>query len=360
MDRLEVRVSITKVLLALIVVIVPLSIVGWVLTGRSDRSLDNAIGNDFKALAQTYSNDASEYIRDRVADVNAMAADSSLLDALTSGPNAALSKVAATTKPGTKAAPALRATEFLRQRRNLDPRYLSITATDETGNVIASTQQTGKQSYAGDENWEAAYNKGQGAVQIGGLLDDEITKAAYVTIDVPIGDPNTGHLVGILSAAVNISPLLARFQQAQIGNGARALLVNEDGAVISGPNADAFAHIQSQSFAAIRDSLGSLDGQQSGWRLADLPNESDIVGFAATGLKQHFSNLAWVVLVSEPEHQAAAPILHLERFALVMVVLALFMLTLLCVYYFLHRRQRFEDIEEVIPPEQTRARTASA
>jgi len=360
MDRLEVRVSITKVLLALIVVIVPLSILGLVLTGRSDRTLDNAIGNDFKALAQTYSNDASEYIRDRVADVNAMAADSSLLDTLTGGPNGAVPKTALVGKTAAKPSFAERATEFLRQRRNLDPRYLSITATDETGNVVASTQQTGKQSYADDADWQAAYNKGQGAVQIGGLLDDEITKASYVNIDVPIGDPNTGHLAGILSAAVNISPLLARFQQAQIGNGARALLVNEDGTIISGPNADAFAHVQSQSFAAIRDSLGTLDGQQSGWRLADLPNGSDIVGFAATGLKQHFGNLAWLVLVSEPEHQAAAPILYLERFALIMVILAIFMLTLLCVYYFLHRRQRFEDIEEVAAEEQTRARTASA
>ena len=57
MDRLEVRVSLTKVLLILIVVIVPLSIFGLVLTTRSDRSLDNAIGNDYKALAQTYSNE---------------------------------------------------------------------------------------------------------------------------------------------------------------------------------------------------------------------------------------------------------------------------------------------------------------
>jgi hypothetical protein len=35
-----------------------------------------------------------------------------------------------------------------------------------------------------------------------------------------------------------------------------------------------------------------------------------------------------------------------------MVILALFMLTLLCVYYFLHRTQKFEDIEGVVPENQ--------
>jgi hypothetical protein len=44
-------------------------------------------------------------------------------------------------------------------------------------------------------------------------------------------------------------------------------------------------------------------------------------------------------------------------FAIFMVVLALVMLTLLAVYYSLHRKQRFEDIEQALPAQ---GRTASA
>ncbi len=358
MDRLEIRVSLTKVLLVLIIVIVPLSIIGLALTSRSDRSLDNAIGNDFKALAQTYSTDTSEYVRDRVSDVNAIAADASVIAAVSSGRGGAPNAVAAW-HPAAKAAGASAASDFLRQRRNLDPRFLSISATDQDGNVVAATQQTTRQSLANDDNWQAAYNKGQGAVKIGDPLDDEATKAIYVNIYVPIGDPNTGHLVGVLSAEVNISPLLVRFQQDQIGNGARASLVNEDGNIVSGPNADVFARVKSQEFDAIRDSLGSLQGRQSGWSLVNLRNGPHLVGFSATGLKQHFDNLGWVILVSQEEHQAVAPIRQLEWFAVAMVILAVFMLTLLCVYYFLHRNQRFEDIEEVVPADESRTRAAS-
>jgi hypothetical protein len=337
-DRFEVRVSITKLLLVLIVVIVPLSIVGFVLTTRSDRSLDNAIGNDFKVLAQTYSNQVSEYIRDRVADVNAMAADANIMNVASGARGAAAA-------PGSKGMLGSSASEVLKQRRNLDPRFLSIAATDVNGTVVAAAQPSTTTSYAQDENWQAAYNKGQGAVKISDMLYDELTKSYYISIAVPIGDPNSGHLAGILRAAVNISPLLARFQQDQIGNGARAVLVNDDGMVVSAPNADVFARVKSQEFDAVRDSLGSLQGSHSGWALVNVRGRPSIVGYAGTGLKQHFDNLGWVVLVSEEEYQAAAPIRQLERFALLMVILSIFMLTLLCVYYFLHRRQRFEDIE---------------
>src|SRR3954452_10238398 len=81
-DRLEVRVSITKVLVALIVIIVPLSIVGLILTARSDKALDNSIGNDFKTIADMYSNEVSQFVRDRVADVNIMAAEPALIEAV--------------------------------------------------------------------------------------------------------------------------------------------------------------------------------------------------------------------------------------------------------------------------------------
>jgi hypothetical protein len=84
------------------------------------------------------------------------------------------------------------------------------------------------------------------------------------------------------------------------------------------------------------------------------------VGYASTGLKQTFPNMGWVVTVIQEEHQAAAPIRQLERFAIVMVILALFMLTLLCVYYYLHRTQKFTHMEEEeSSPEQARSATAS-
>ena len=336
MDRLEVRVSITKLLFSLIVVIVPLSIVGLILTGRSEKSLDNAIGSDLKTMAQLYSEDASQFMLDRVNEVMAMAIDPAIVQAV-SKPSAA---------PAGGGMLRNNASQVLRQRRDLDPRLLRVVATDANGTVVAATHNPATASYAQNELWQAAFNKGQGVIKIGDILFDELTKAYYVTIGVPISDPVSSASIGVLSAAVNISNLLARFQQSHIANGARAMLVNENGAIVSGPNADVFSHVQSEEFAILRDSLGSPQGSQNGWITADLPAGRHLLGYANTGLKRNYENLGWLVIVAQDERQALAPTRQLAQFAMLMVVLGFLMVLLLCVYYYLHHTQRFAHLTE--------------
>ena len=369
MDRFEVRVSITKLLLVLIVVIVPLSVIGLVLTERSDKALDNSIGTDFKTLAQMYSNEVSQFMRDRESEVRAMATEPAVVNALTGAghANKAAEQTAGANEPPAQGEPAplkglLASTtsRLLRERKMLDPRVLAIVVTDQSGAVVAAAQQPSKLSYAQDSAWQSVYNNGQGKVRISDIVDDEFTKSYYVDIGMPITDPATGGTIGVLNAAVSISDLILRFRQDQIGNGARAELINDDGTIISSPNADVFSRVKSQQFDAIRDSLGSLQGAQTGWQMANLQSGPYIVGYAATGLKQHFDNLGWSVLVSQEEHKAAAPIRELVHFALLMVVLGVFMLTLLCVYYFIHRTQKFEDIEGAFPSDRDQASAASA
>lgn len=345
-DRLEVRVSITKLMLALMIVIVPLSIIGLVLTQRSDKSLDNAVGSNFKTMAQLYADQVRQFMRERVTDAGILASNPAVVSSVSAA-------------SGAKGALDQNASLILRQHKSLDPRFLSIVVTDANGNVVASSQRPSQMSYAQDANWQAAYNNGQGATRISDIVDDAMTKAYYVTIGVPITQ-QSGQTAGVLNAAVNITDVLAPFRQNQIASGARAALVNEDGVVVSGPNGDVFARVKSPEFDFVRDALGSNQGSQTGWLTANLSRGPYLVGFAGTGLKQHFPNLGWVVTVSQEEHQAAAPIRQLEHFALGMVILALFMLTLLCVYYYLHRAQKFSYMEDDAASEQPRAASASA
>lgn len=358
MDRFEVRLSITKLLIVLVVVIVPLSILGLVLTQRSDQSLDSAIGSDYKALAQTYSNEVNDFIRDRVADVNAMAAESTVLAAVAG-------HVESKASSGSKASLNTNGSEFLRQRSILDPRYLNIVATDLNGTVVASAGQPPKTDYSQDEFWHSVYNNGQGSVKISDILDNELKKAYYVNIGFPISDAN-GAFIGVLSAAVNVTPLLARFQQNEIGNGAQAALVDENGTIVSAPNTDVFARAKAATFDSVRDALATGQGQQAGWTLASVPNGPYIVGYAKTDARHHVdnaspdvTNLGWYVLVSQRESLAAAPIRALERFALIMVILGIFMLTLLFVYWYLHHKQRYEALEPESEEPTGRAAAAS-
>ena len=81
-DRFEVRISLQKLLIALLVVIVPLSAVGLYLTERSDKALDKSIGTDYGSMAELYGSQVAEFVRDRVADINTLASDPGIVNAV--------------------------------------------------------------------------------------------------------------------------------------------------------------------------------------------------------------------------------------------------------------------------------------
>ncbi|HEX4169975.1 MAG TPA: cache domain-containing protein [Bryobacteraceae bacterium] len=346
MDRMEVRISLTKLLLALIVTIVPLSILGLALTQRSDKSIDSAVGSNFRSIAQLYATQVNSYIRERLTDVGLLSSNPAVI-------------AAASAKAGAKGNLDEEASAILRQHKSIDPRFLSITVTNADANVVASSQKPAQTSFAQDAHWQAVYNNGQGATKISDIIEDEITKSDYVNLGVPILGAQ-GQTVGVLNAQISLNDLLTPFRQNQLEGGAKAALVNDDGMIVSGPNADVFARLKMPEFDYVHDALGANHGAQNGWVMASGDRGDAIVGYAGTGLKKTFPNMAWVVTVTQDEHQASAPIRLLERFAIIMVILALFMLTLLGVYYYLHRAQRYGYIEEESATPETRGGAAAS
>ena len=91
-----------------------------------------------------------------------------------------------------------------------------------------------------------------------------------------------------------------------------------------------------------------------------MKNGNRFVGFAETGLAQTYPNLGWLILVSQDQQEALAPVRTLGQFAFLMVVLGLLMLTLLGAYLFLHRQEPFEQEDILQTPEQLKGRKASA
>lgn len=362
LDRFEVRVSIQKVLLGLVLVIVPLSIVGLYLTSRSDNALDAYIGTHLKDVAQMHSNDVSHLLNDRVTAVELLAADPGVADAVAASNQsyekqneAAINenldkaeKVWSSPQGLTKVNALLgsKPSETLDHYRGMDHQILAMTVTDIRGIPVAATAKPGRYRLNTWEPWASAYADGKGNVSISNILFDESAKAYFVNVGVPVKDTKTGSVIGVAVASVDISPVLATFQQESAGTNTRAFLVDGSGTVVSGPKTDIFARVHSDEFDAVHDSLSNANARQTGFTLVDVGHGGQIVGFADTGLAKTYKNLPWTVLVSTDEREATAPIRMLSQFAIAMVVLALFMLTLLSVYYALHRKQQFADIEE--------------
>jgi len=360
-DTMEIRFSLQKLLIGLILVIVPLSVVGLYLTSEADTALEQTIGSHFRSIAQTEGTATSQFINDRVLDVAVLARNPAMVDAITAAQRsrqglddaaitARVEKIESTWEtpqpdPLVKAVLSSPTSQFLRHHREAEPRILKILVADETGATVAATDKPLHYVQPNEVHWQAVYGGGRGGIYVSEIRYDDQTKANYLQIGMPVREEGTGRFIGAVSALVDASSLLSRFQREEIGQTTRIMLVRDDGTVISAPNMDPSLRLKSDEYATVHDVLGTPQGRQAGYVVASMRGGNRLVGFADTGLKKAYPNLGWLILVSQDEREALAPLRGLGHFALLMVVLALLMLTLLTVYFFLHRRQGFEDIE---------------
>src|SRR3989337_992679 len=82
-DGFEIRVSLRKLLIGLILTVALIAVVGIITIARTDRSMENMIGTHYKIMAESTAADVSEFIHDRVVDVVALGADPIIVDAVT-------------------------------------------------------------------------------------------------------------------------------------------------------------------------------------------------------------------------------------------------------------------------------------
>ena len=375
-DTLEIRISLQKLLIGLTLVIVPLSFVGLYLASQAEASLEETLGTHFRSIAQSEGMATSQFINDRVLDVAALASNPGVVDAITaaqqsrkglddSALRARVGKIESTWEtpqvdPLVKEMLLSPASQVLRRHREADPRILKILVADETGATVAATDKPLHYVQPNEVYWRAVYGEGRGGTYVSEIRYDDQTKANYLQIGMPVLEEGTRRFIGAVNALVDVSSLLSRFQRAEGGETARIMLLQDDGTVISAPNMDPSLRLKSDEYATVRDALATPQGRQAGYAVASMRGGDRIVGFADTGLKKAYSNLGWLVLASQDEREALTPLLSLSRFALLMVVFALLMLTLLTVYFFLHRRQRFEDINVQAAEEPPRSGAAAA
>lgn len=361
LDTLEVRVSLQKLLLGLIVIIVPLSVVGLYITSQSVSSLEDQNGAHLRAVAQATSATVSQFIDHLVTEVGSIALAPALLDSVSAtdrlyqhmGDAAIREQIAARENQwATPAADSLvkqiltsPSAGYLRAYREVDPRLLRIWVTDERGAIVAATDRPEHYDQGKQDYWQAVYAQGRGSNNISSILYDERNNSNYISIGMPMFDQSSGQVLGVVNAWVDVSGLSSLLTKTSLDRNAPILLVSNDGTVIAGPNVSIANKLKSDEYGTIRDALTTVQGRQSGHVLATTPAGRRLAGFADPGLRQSYPNLGWTVVVSMDERDATAPVRTVERFAICMVAFSLLMLTLLAVYFFLHRRQQAPEIE---------------
>ncbi|MGC2193768.1 MAG: cache domain-containing protein [Terriglobales bacterium] len=362
LDSPDIRTSLKKLLVGLILVLVPVTVFGFYVALQGDNYIRQMNGGHFRSITQTSADLTGEFIGGLVRDVSAIANNPSLVQAVASAnrqydrldSEAVHNKVDAIEKkwnsPETDAlAKSILTSDLarmLRRDRELNPRLLRVTVADVTGSTVAATDKPSHYFQPDREYGQELDSRGQGAIHLTDLRYEEKSHLYYLTVAYPVLQEGTGRFIGAVIALVDLSPLFTRLSRQQIARTGRLFLVRDDGTVIQSPGVTPSMKIKSEEYAAIRDALGTLRGREAGYIYATLSHGVPyLIGFADTGLREAYPNLPWIVIASQEESEASGPVRNMAGFALLMMIFALLMLTLLAAYVFLHRPQKLEDIE---------------
>jgi len=362
LDSLELRISLQRLLAALIVVLVPITVFGFYIGLQADRQVHQMNGAYFRTITRSAAATTSEFIGQRVTEASLIANEPSLVQAVTvanrsyehmgeSEIRAKAERIDSNWNSSesdllVKSILTSDLSRWLRRCRELNPRLLKVTVADETGATVAATDKPVHYFQAEREYWQALSSGNQAAVHLSDLRYDEQSRSNYISIGFPVLQEGSGRFVGAVMALVDVSALFAYLNQQQIARSGRVFLVKDDGTVVNSPGVSPSMRIKSEEYAAIRDALGTLQGRETGYIDARLPHgESYLIGFADTELKQAYPNLGWIVVATQDEREAFGPILNMAHFALLMMLLGLLMLTVLGAYVFLHRKQQLSDLE---------------
>ena len=375
-ERFELRISYQRLLIGLLATVVPISLVGLYALEKSHDALEDTVGTHYKIVAESTAREVSQFIHDRVTNVGTMATEPSIVDVITAsnrlyqGRNdqsitdqiQRIEEGWNTPASTSLVARILSSDASVRLRRYLrtDPRFLRITVTDERGATVAATHKTLDYYQADEEFWQGIYAEGRGAISVTNILYDDVTKSSYIGVGVPVLEESSSRLIGAVDALVDVSSLFGVVNQTHPPLNLRTTLVTDDGTVISAPEVDLSMKMQSAEFAAIQDAMTTIEGRQTGFLVTEVTGQDRrVVGFADTGLKEDYRNLGWIVLVSQDASSAFASIESVGRLTAFLAFTGLAMVTLLAVYFSLHRRQEYEYLHDA-HQERTKAASASS
>lgn len=367
LDSLELRTSLQRVLVGLILILVPLTVFGFYVALQGDSQIRQMAGENIRFVTRSAADLTSQFIGGRVRDVSVIANSPSVVQAVVSANHqyerlsdaAVMSKLQATEQKWNNAEGDALAKDILtsdlagqlRRMRELNPNLLKVTVADASGATVAATDKPVRYFQMDRGYWGMLYSQGQGAIDVADLRYDELNRLPYLSIAYPILQESTGRFIGAVTALVDVSPLFAQLNRQQIGHSGRLFLVREDGTVIQANGVTPSMKIHSEEYSAIRDSLGNLRGRETGYLFTTFSKGGKyLVGFADAGLKDAFPKLPWIVVASQEEREITGPIRNVAAFALFVMILSLLILSLLAAYVFLHRAQKMADIET--PPEE--------
>jgi len=212
--------------------------------------------------------------------------------------------------------------------QNRFPDDVEVFLTDKYGGLVGSTHRTTDYYQADEDWWQAAYNKGQGAIYIGQPVYDQSLYALVVQIALPVKDPETGEITGILRASYFLAALNEIVSE-KLGT------TDEINLYVPGQAAYYYhAHGYQAVDAALFNKMLAMGNQ--GMVQMDVENTpSMVIQLPMKTLEgnEFIDNMGWFVVYHQSLEEAFAPI-NSEMNGVLVVMVTVFILAVAAAYFF--------------------------
>ncbi|MCA1563635.1 MAG: cache domain-containing protein [Acidobacteria bacterium] len=216
------------------------------------------------------------------------------------------------------------ASRFLSDVTHQDPVYREILVTDRQGRIVAASNVTSDYLQSDEDWWKDAFAEGnRGRVSVGDVRFDDSAGVYAFEIAVPVAEPGTDQLAGIMKIAADSREMLAGVGGLEVGQTGEVAMLRRDGSIVFSrqpvsPGARFFAaeRLIQQLDAAPQNTAGPLT-----FRTRDADGASRVVAVAPVQLGQSYPNLAWLVAVSLNENELTAPFRSLLWYLLVAIAM---------------------------------------
>jgi class 3 adenylate cyclase len=213
---------------------------------------------------------------------------------------------------------------FLQTERAETP-YVEILLTEVHGINVILTRPTEQIVHTEAAWWQAARDPSQAGIGLLPTRLDATTGEPEIGIALPVIDPDTKEVLGIIRTLVRLQPLQARLSQKAASANASIRVINSDGLLIADTTTNHAAasilnpnlNLLSPVYPPAQQALAARPGiEGANFMLvsaADGSRGNDIVGYAHTGGSDFYDSKAqlagfngfdWGITVAQPEQRA--------------------------------------------------------
>lgn len=337
--------------LMLLLSLLPLVIVGAIVLstmfsqlGRFStrlRETENAlrsdvVGRNLTAAAADTSADIDSYLLERIADVRRWSEEDIIIAAARQGTLAAPQNGLVGLSPdevktrlqgglfvpitSTVFSPAL--SFVFRQTERPETPFIEIIITEASGVNVLITRPVDRVAHADEAWWQAARSQGIAGIGLTGVQLDPATNLPVVGIALPIIDPNSKEVLGVIRGLVKLTELQRRLSQKAASVDADIRAFTADGRLLADTASNhnptliltEAGNTLAQNDTLARQALTAKPGiNGAGSMMIDLSSGPAIVGYARTSSNDFydmpaqlsgFAGFGWGVTVAQPENRA--------------------------------------------------------